>query len=56
MPVDASGAPINVHTAAYNGHEELLEAYITQGGDIEASAFFLLELLCDLMLRVVRAA
>ncbi|CAN0345482.1 unnamed protein product [Ectocarpus sp. 12 AP-2014] len=38
VPKDDRGEVIHVHTAAYNGKQDVLKAYIAQGGDLEASS------------------
>ncbi|CAB1112496.1 unnamed protein product [Ectocarpus sp. CCAP 1310/34] len=42
VPKDDRGEVINLHTAAYNGKQDVLKAYISQGGDLEASTVALL--------------
>lgn len=38
VPKDDRGEVIHLHTAAYNGKQDGLKAYISQGGDLEASS------------------
>lgn len=35
VPTDSKGDPIDVHTAAYSGDVDTVNAYVTQGGDVE---------------------